>query len=50
MKIFIYVKREPHQYVSGDAITFCLKAIKFKPPKGTYVYDILMSAATESQL
>ena len=40
----------PHQYVSGDAITFCLKAVKFKPPKGTYVYDILMSAATESQL
>ena len=40
----------PHQYVSGDAITFCLKAVKFKPPKGTYVYDVLLSAATESQL
>ena len=40
----------PDQYISRDAITFCLNAVKYKPPKGTYVYDVLMSAATELQL
>ena len=40
----------PDQYISGDAIMFCLNAVNFKPPKGTYVYDVLLSAATESQL
>ena len=40
----------PDQYISGDAIMFCLNAVNFKPPKETYVYDVLLSAATESQL
>ena len=33
----------PHQYISGDAITFCLAAVKHKPRQGTYVYDVLLS-------
>ena len=40
----------PHKYISGDAITFCLAAVKHKPPLGTYVYDILLSLATVPQL
>ncbi len=40
----------PHQYLSDDAITFCLAAIKYKPPPGTYVYDTALSVSTESQL
>ena len=40
----------PNQYISGDALLYCLKEVKFKPPKGTYVYDVLLSQATESTL
>ena len=39
-----------HRYISGDAIMFCLASAKFKPPQGTYVYDVLLSVATEPQL
>ena len=40
----------PHQYVSGDAITLCLDAVKYKPRLKTYVYDVLLSVTTEAQL
>jgi len=40
----------PHQYISGDAITYCLAALQHKPPQGTYIYDVLVSAATEAQI
>ena len=40
----------PHRFTSGDAITFCLEAVQYKPPQGTYLYDVLASAATEAQI
>ena len=40
----------PHEYISGDAIFFCLKAIEYKPPKRTYIYDVLLSRTSESKL
>ena len=40
----------PHQFVAGDAIRYSLLAVKHKPPQGTFLYDVLMSASTESQL
>ena len=40
----------PHQCVAGDAIRYSLLAVKHKQPHGTFLYDILMSASTESQL
>ena len=36
--------------MSGDAITFCLEAVQYKPPKGTYLYNVLMSVTTEAQI
>ena len=28
----------------------CLQAVKYKPPQGSYLYDVLASAATEAQI
>ena len=40
----------PDQFISGDAITYCLAALEYRPPQLTYLYDVLLSVATESQL
>lgn len=40
----------PNKFLSGDAITFCRKAINYKPPKETYIFDVLMSVQPEPNL
>ena len=40
----------PHKFLSDDAITFCRKAITYKRPKGTYIFDVLMSVQPEPKL
>ena len=40
----------PHEYISGDAIHLSFKALKYQPPKRTYMYDVLSSRLSEPSL
>ena len=38
----------PNENISGVAATFCLAVLKYNPPKGQFIFDILYSVAAAS--